>query len=336
MVQYLADWVRITLLYKYGGVWFDASVICTSKVEKWMANAEEDGGTEKITMFPMHANPKVHGNWTMAVPSPGHPLLKAWREEFALTLRQVGPRCVPIKFCTEAFEQYPNLTDIWHGQSASGVGPPLPYLWVYLCLQVVLQKQPELHATIYLRPSITGPMYRRYLINIEEGITDSSELSERTAQHLATNPLAHTEYDQFFIKLVGSDRHPIQCCLDSGGYKEGSAIDYLSQVPQRSIKFGSYLKRSVETSLLSSSITKLRQIKDEASKDDEVLDNFDTVHSTEHHLTDREGVVLEEKGCILADAGNVSGKDDVSRRRSSIATRRTSVLVLEVIPEAGA
>lgn len=27
--QYLADWVRITLLEKYGGVWFDASVICT-------------------------------------------------------------------------------------------------------------------------------------------------------------------------------------------------------------------------------------------------------------------------------------------------------------------
>ena len=39
-VQYLADWVRLTLLEKYGGIWLDASVICTSSVDRWIV--EED------------------------------------------------------------------------------------------------------------------------------------------------------------------------------------------------------------------------------------------------------------------------------------------------------
>ena len=139
-IQYLADWVRITLLEKYGGVWLDASVICTSAVEMWMAKRTGEEGEEltmaidenKITMFNSYFNPKVHGNWAMAVARNGHPLLKAWREEFALILREAGPRNVPKKFCTEAFEMYPSLEEIWFGNSYSGAGPPLPYLWVYL------------------------------------------------------------------------------------------------------------------------------------------------------------------------------------------------------------
>ena len=39
-VQYLADWVRLSLLEKYGGIWLDASVICTSSVDSWIV--EED------------------------------------------------------------------------------------------------------------------------------------------------------------------------------------------------------------------------------------------------------------------------------------------------------
>jgi mannosyltransferase OCH1-like enzyme len=40
-VQYLADWVRLTLLDKYGGIWLDASVICTSAVDNWIVEHDE-------------------------------------------------------------------------------------------------------------------------------------------------------------------------------------------------------------------------------------------------------------------------------------------------------
>ena len=252
-IQYLADWVRIVLLENYGGVWFDASVICTSAVEMWMAKRTGEEGKEptmaidenKITMFNGCFNPKVHGNWAMAVARNGHPLLKAWREEFASILRQAGPRNVPTKFCTEAFEMYPSLEEIWFGNSYSGAGPPLPYLWVYLCLQVVLLKQPNLHATVFLHQSANGPMYRNFKINVEEGVTNAAEISMKKAEHLASLPLNESDHDQFFIKLVGSDRRPIQSHMASGNYQEGSAIDRLCRVPRRSIRFGSFLRRSV-------------------------------------------------------------------------------------------
>ena len=37
-VQYLADWVRLKLLEKYGGVWIEASIICTSSVDNWITD----------------------------------------------------------------------------------------------------------------------------------------------------------------------------------------------------------------------------------------------------------------------------------------------------------
>jgi mannosyltransferase OCH1-like enzyme len=70
--QYLADWVRLVLLEKYGGVWFDASVICTNSVDAWV-----DSDPTKISMFPMHANSNIHGNWAMGTTRPGHPVLQA-------------------------------------------------------------------------------------------------------------------------------------------------------------------------------------------------------------------------------------------------------------------
>jgi len=49
-------------------------------------------------------------------------------------------------------------TDVTYASWQEPSSPPLPYLWVYLVLQVVLQKEPELHSTIYLCPSIDGPI----------------------------------------------------------------------------------------------------------------------------------------------------------------------------------
>ena len=41
-VQIFADWVRLKLLDKYGGVWLDASIICTSPVDNWIANGDHN------------------------------------------------------------------------------------------------------------------------------------------------------------------------------------------------------------------------------------------------------------------------------------------------------
>lgn len=239
--QYLSDWVRLTLLEKFGGIWFDASVICTSAVESWISQDDS-----KITMFPMHANSNVHGNWTMASPTPGHPLIKAWRNELARVLNEAGPRQVPTAFCKQAFVEYPALNDLWNKPSP----PPLPYLWVYLVLQVVLQQQPKLHETIDLKPSIDGPMYRRYLYNVQQGVVDSAELSNCVAQDLATEPISRSQHDRYFIKLVGMDRAPCQSRLDAGNFVQGSALCYVSSLFPRPIAYGCNLQDSVADALV--------------------------------------------------------------------------------------
>ena len=231
--QYLSDWVRLTLLEKYGGVWLDASVICTNSVDSWAAPDRS-----MITMFPMHANSNIHGNWALASAKPGHPLIQAWREEIAAVLNKTGSGKVPTQYIEQAFIDFPALMNIWNNPNP----PPLPYLWVYLALQVVLQKRPGLHATINLLPSIDGPMYRRYFVNVECGITNSEDLSQKTADHLASHPLNLQTHDRYFIKLVGKDRRPCQAYLDGRNFEPGSVLDSLSCIPARSIVYGRDLR----------------------------------------------------------------------------------------------
>lgn len=307
-IQYYADWVRVTLLEKYGGVWFDASVICTSPVESWIAPPDDDDDDNKITMFPFHANQKIHGNWTMGVTKPGHPLLQAWRAEFARVLDEAGSGELPLKYCEQAFIDHPELYDVWHKPRA----PPLPYLWVYLVLQVVLQNNPELHSTIYLRPSIDGPMYRRHLVNIEGGIDDQHEISNKTAEHLASNPL-HDEFDRFFIKLVGKDRDPIQRHLEKGEFEEGSAMDTLSRVPPRGIKFGSFLRGSVRT--LGESILSL-----------DCSDSFESMLAPDSPL-----LIKSERDNLAALLYAYDAERQISERSLSM---RSSVLIIEMINDA--
>jgi hypothetical protein len=227
--------VRLTLLEKFGGVWFDASVICTSPVESWALSDDQS----KITMFLMHANCNVHGNWTMAA-GPGHPLISTWRAELAKVLDEVGPGVVPEEFCKQAFIDFPALDEIWNTENP----PPLPYLWAYLVLQIALLKLPELHSTIDLKPSLDGPMYCRYKYNIGHHLK-STDLSAAVAEDLAHAPFSLEKHDKYFVKLVGKDREHTQLRLDSGEYDKGSALDQLNNLRLRSVVFGLNMQQVV-------------------------------------------------------------------------------------------
>jgi hypothetical protein len=280
-VQYLADWVRLKLLEKYGGVWLDASIICTSSVDNWITDdsmnaslrwadddeiIHNDGADEKnsssdeylggvvsaqqrrvslsvnsvniINMFPMHANGNVHGNWAMAAMEPGNPVIQAWLQEMNDIFNEIGTRQEPTDYIDRVMTENAFVRDRWNNPRA----PPLPYLWVYLALQVVLHRQPELHSHIYLHSCVDGPMFRRYLYNVERGIHDGAEVSRATADHLAMEPLDTDGPDRWFIKLVGTDRQPIQEHFDNQTYCENSALDRLGQLRARSIVYGANVR----------------------------------------------------------------------------------------------
>jgi len=186
----------------------------------------------------MHANPNCHGTWAMAVEKPGYPLLRAWKEELSAIFDETGPGKVTATYCERAFVDHPDLVDLWNKPSP----PPLPYLWAYLALQVVLQRKPELHFSIRLLPIIDGPMYRRYKLNVNQGIVDSFELSQATANNLANEPLCREHHDRYFIKLVGKDRAPCTANLNASAFKKNSVLDFLSCIPPRSIDYGTNLQ----------------------------------------------------------------------------------------------
>ena len=186
----------------------------------------------------MHANCNIHGNWAMAALEPGNPVLQAWRREMNHVFNEIGPGAVPTDYIERTMAELPSVQDRWNNPTA----PPLPYLWVYLTLQVVLDRQPELHSNIFLHSCVDGPMFRRYQYNVVHGIDDPMELSQRTADDLASRPLDLDGPDRWFIKLVGNDREPVQNHLDKKTYHQDSGIGKLSQLRARTVVYGSNMR----------------------------------------------------------------------------------------------
>ena len=186
----------------------------------------------------MHANGNIHGNWAMAALEPRNPVIQAWRREMNDVFNEIGPGGVPTDYIDRIMAERPNVKERWNNPAA----PPLPYLWVYLTLQVVLDQHPELHSHIVLHSCVDGPMFRRYQYNIVHGIEDAVTLSQRTADDLASKPLQLDGPDRWFIKLVGTDREPVQNHLNSKTYHEGSALCRLSQLRARTVVYGSNMR----------------------------------------------------------------------------------------------
>lgn len=346
-VQYLADWVRLTLLEKYGGIWLDASVICTSAVDNWIVERDEivyDSDEEHeepkinkkmINMFPMHANGNVHGNWAMAALEPGNPVVKAWRQEMNDIFNEIGPGQIPTEYVDRVMAENPTVRDRWNNPAA----PPLPYLWVYLALQVVLHRQPELHSHICLHSCTDGPMYRRYQYNVVHGIQDGTEVSQKTADHLAREPLHLDGPDRWFIKLVGTDRRPVQEHLDRKTYREDSGIGRLSRLRARTVVYGSNLRTLANLDRVRAAVhlivatralgeNLVSNISSSNTKDETTTPPASNTSSTKlRRGSKRESVLMDFQfgdASILKGIGEEEEQDDQEHHRPS---KRASILV---------
>ena len=279
-------------------------------------------GRNIINMFPMHANGNVHGNWAMAAMEPGNPVVQAWLREMNDIFNEIGPRGEPTDYIDRIMTGNAIVRDRWNNPRA----PPLPYLWVYLALQVVLHRRPELHLHICLHSSVSGPMFRRHKYNIVHGIDDGEEVSRATADHLATEPLDIDGTDKWFIKLVGTDRQPVQDHLDNGTYRENTGLDRLSRLRARSIVYGANVRtkanldkvRAAVHLVLATSALEARMgnIKDDVEASSAVNENVGTVATVN---ATKEGVQLthrEKRKSILA--GLTDSPEVVPAMRESI------------------
>jgi hypothetical protein len=222
-VQKLSNWVRMTLLYKYGGVWLDASIFCTAPVETWVSPHG------KLTLFNQRLNPNVLENWALAAP-PHHWLVGEWRAEMARAHASTKYGTTPLEYISNVFATNDIVRERW------GKFKGVPYLWCHLTLQVVLSRfGDEASSALQVNNSADGPTARRQLHSQCGTMKDDYRVSELVAEDLALRPLDLSGTDRFFIKLIGPDRAPVQARLVAGEYVEGSALWTLAQLKARPI-----------------------------------------------------------------------------------------------------
>ena len=74
-VQKKSNWIRMTLLETFGGIWIDASAYCLGPVERWVTSRDQ------VTLYSQRSFSHVLENWAIGAPRPRHPLIVAWRAQ---------------------------------------------------------------------------------------------------------------------------------------------------------------------------------------------------------------------------------------------------------------
>lgn len=127
-----SDFVRLFLLYRYGGVWCDASLILTEDFS-WLEKKFKNPDIQLFAFYSDNAEDLLNESWFLAAPQYS-PLVKMWLDEF-LTACDYQSLDDYIKDCIEnhkiTFEKF----DFEF----------IKYLTVYLCLKKLLVKNGTKH-----------------------------------------------------------------------------------------------------------------------------------------------------------------------------------------------
>lgn len=138
--QHKADYIRLAVLYKWGGTWMDASIIVNSKeaLEKlYMETNERKAQAMLFTLGEPRPDPSYIENWFIMAPRES-PVIGALLHEYSYA----------IQMTFSSYERH--IQRNWYTIN-SRIG--MPYLTEHACMQVILQKYPELKQMIILHPA---------------------------------------------------------------------------------------------------------------------------------------------------------------------------------------
>lgn len=167
-VQAQSDWVRVCALAKHGGVWLDATCVCTRPVESWV-----DMGAERVQGFHAPWQASCLESWAFAAPA-AHPLMLAWKRELE--------RAIAVGF--EAYQDRARAR-----LAGEPVLDRLPYLTVHACYRIAAKRSNE-PARLLL------PLPFKYL-------SDTDWNSDRAIDAMLSGPMPATSP---LIKLRGAEK----------------------------------------------------------------------------------------------------------------------------------
>lgn len=127
----LSDYVRLFLLYRYGGVWLDASIVVVDNFD-WLEEKFRDKNAQLFAFHKWKKNDLHNESWFLAAPQYS-PLVKLWLDEFlsVCDYESVGHY---VMDCVENHNVY--LAHEFHMMN---------YLAVYLAFNKVLKKHGTVH-----------------------------------------------------------------------------------------------------------------------------------------------------------------------------------------------
>ena len=205
--QHQADWVRLKLLARNGGVWLDATVYLLQPVTAWanrpdtltlfaiggihLRNQEEN----RRRVFGPHCDGFIQfESWAFACP-PNHDFMTAWLQQFERGVTMGSPAYVSW---LKENNLYPRCyTEATHA---------LPYFIVYLASAVVF------HKGLYSQPL----QVHRSSISIAESIL----------------ALCRPPQGQLFYKMTGNNRRCFEVASNHGLYVPGSLAQIAYGMPK--------------------------------------------------------------------------------------------------------
>jgi len=202
-----ADWLRLQLLAKHGGIWIDASTLLTQNLD-WVLTLQAERGSEYIGFyidrFTTRPDQPIVENWFMAAP-PQSPFILALAHEFDRAIHQGEAHYLATladEGCLETVVQ--------------GLGPKDQlYLIMHVAAAVVLNRDPE--------------AYKLTLIRAEDSALGFHAALTWRKRHLYAR-LALTPAPArlpCIIKLRGGDRRVFERGLTRGWLLRSSALGKL-------------------------------------------------------------------------------------------------------------
>lgn len=182
--QRKSDFIRTTILATYGGIWMDASIICTESLS-WVHTIQKNKGVEYIgyylSDFTSNEKYPVIENWFMAC-KPNSLFLKDVLAELnnALTYPHIS-------------EYLKYITDIGVNVDVQLINTNmLEYLWMHIAIQKVLQSNPE----------------DKYKYHVLDAATSAFMYLKQNnwKSDIAVNELSKGKFKQPIIKLRSTER----------------------------------------------------------------------------------------------------------------------------------
>lgn len=143
-VSHQADFIRLALLKKWGGVWLDATVFCRIPLNVWLPEMMRSG----FLAVENTRNDRMLCNWFLAA-TPEHPFVRAWLDSatgFFAKKSWAPPSTIPSRISrfARSLGRSPAWTSPWTWALTARIIPAYPYFIFHYLANRLLRARPSM------------------------------------------------------------------------------------------------------------------------------------------------------------------------------------------------